>query len=202
MGQKIGILGGTFNPIHIGHIQLAQAAYKQAVLDKVIFMPSGKSYMKRGVNVLSGKERLKMIELAINNIPYFEASDMEINRLGNTYTYETLEILKKENPSNDYYFILGADCLFSIENWVNPNRIFDACTIIAAVRNSMNKSELAKQAQRLKELFRAKIILLNFTEIDLSSSKIRDLLKERESIDHLVPTSVAEYIRDKNFFAL
>lgn len=202
MGQKIGILGGTFNPIHIGHIKLALTAYNQANLDKVIFMPSGKSYMKRELYVLPGEERLKLIELAIGNIPYFETSDIEVKREGNTYTYETLEMLKRENPTNDYYFILGADCLFSMEKWVNPQRIFDACTVIAAVRNGMNKFDLEKQADRLAELFGAQIYLLDFEEINLSSSEIRDLVKKGERIDAFVPVAVSDYIRENKLFAI
>lgn len=200
MGQKIGILGGTFNPIHNGHIKLAQTAYEQLGLDKVILMPSGKSYMKRDLFVLPGEERLKIIDMSIKGIPYLESSDIEINRQGNTYTFETLEFLKNRNPENEYYFILGADCLFSMENWVKPERIFSACTIVAAVRNGRNKMDLEKQALRLNHLFNADIILLDFSEINISSSEIRKLLNNNVSVDGLVPEDTINYLTENRFF--
>lgn len=200
MGQKIGILGGTFNPIHNGHIKLAQTAYEQIGLDKVILMPSGKSYMKRDLFVLPGEERLKLIDMSIKGIPYFESSDIEITRKGNTYTFETLEFLKANNPENEYYFILGADCLFSMENWVKPERIFSACTIIAAVRNGKNKTDLERQAGRLKDLFQANIVLLDFNEINISSSEIRNRLKNNVSVEGLVPENIINYLTEKRFF--
>ncbi len=200
MAEKIGVLGGTFNPVHNGHIQLAETAYRQAGLDCVIFMPSGKSYMKRDLYVLPGEERLKLIDLSISDIPYFQTSDLELKRSGNTYTYETLEMLKEKNPSCDYYFIIGADCLFSMENWVNPRRIFDSCTIVAAVRNGRDKTELAQKAKELKERFDAKVILLDFEEISVSSSEIREKIKKGEPVDSLLPQKAADYLLTKGFF--
>ncbi len=200
MAQKIGILGGTFNPIHTGHIKLAETALMQADLDKVIFMPSGKSYMKRNLYVLPGEERYRLIALSIEDFPQFQVSDLEIKRQGNTYTYETLEILQEQNPSREYYFILGADCLFSMENWVEPQRIFDACTVLAAVRNGKNRAELEKQALYLQEKFSAEIMLLDFEEIELSSSEIRQRIADNRSLNGLVPIKAAEYIAKQGFY--
>ena len=124
---KIGIMGGTFNPIHNGHIALANAAYKEFSLDKILFMPSGKSYMKQ--HVLDDAKRVIMVQKAIEAIPYFELSTLEVERSGNTYTSETLQQLTQQNPEVHYYFIMGADSLFHIETWKNPDIIFSLSTI-------------------------------------------------------------------------
>lgn len=200
MKKKIGILGGTFNPIHFGHIKLAQAAYRQLFLDRVIFMPSGQSYMKRNMYVLPGEQRLKLIDLSIKDISYFESSDIEIKRQGNTYTYETLQYLHDENPDDEFYFILGADCLFSIEKWIKPECIFEQCTIVAAVRNGMDKKTLKNQAIHLQSKFGAKIILLEFEETDISSTEIRERLKRGEPVQDFIPDCVAEYIHTHMLF--
>ena len=104
--KKIGILGGTFNPVHMGHLLMAEYAREAVGLDQVILMPSGISYMKAGTGVLSGEERLRMLQFAIKDNPFFIASDMEIRREGNTYTYETLLQMKKIIPSSEIYFIV------------------------------------------------------------------------------------------------
>ena len=110
-------MGGTFNPIHIGHLILAETARIQFELNEILFIPSGKSYMKQQMDIPSGEVRAQMTSLAIEENPYFALSLMEIEREGNTYTYETLETLKEQNPNTEYYFILGEDSLFAIEKW-------------------------------------------------------------------------------------
>lgn len=132
--KKMGIMGGTFNPIHTGHLLLAQWAMEEAGLDGVLFMPTGNSYMKDKGEMLSGPERLVMTQLAIRDRECFYCSDLEVKRGGNTYTYETLESLQFLYPQAKLYFIVGADCLFSIENWYCPEKIFRCCTLLAASR--------------------------------------------------------------------
>lgn len=124
--KKIGIMGGTFNPIHIGHLIIAEKAREQFGLDHVLFMPSGMPYMKDCREVLPGKTRTKMTELAIQSNLFFAISTIEVEREGRTYTYETLEYLRTQNPDTEYYFILGADSLWKIEEWKHPERIFAA----------------------------------------------------------------------------
>lgn len=200
MSNRIGILGGTFNPVHTGHISLAEAAYLQFHLDKVIFLPSGQPYKKEASQVLPGKKRLELVLAAIEDKPYFIASDMEIVRPGKTYTYETLEELHRNNPSDELFFILGGDCLFSIEKWVLPQRIFAACTIIAAVRDDKDRAELENQSGRLKEIFGAKILLLDFEKMQISSTLIRDKIKNGESVQELLHPKTAEIIRKEGLY--
>ena len=149
--KKIGIMGGTFNPIHMGHLIIAEKAREQSGLDKVLFMPSGIPYMKDSRQVLPGKVRAQMTELAIRSNPFFDISTMEVEREGRTYTYETLETLRAQNPDTKYYFILGADSLWKIEEWRYPERIFAACHILAAVREEKTTEDMKEQIHYLEK---------------------------------------------------
>lgn len=187
-------MGGTFNPVHVGHLMIAEKAREQFQLDEVLFIPSGVPYLKNLDEVLPGKVRLEMTRLAIEENPFFTISSIETEKESNTYTYETLEILHDKNPNTQYYFVLGADSLYAIENWKHPERIFADCQILAAVRDDKETTDLEAQASRLKEKYNAEIYLLQTGRIDLSSSMIRRLVKEGKSIRYLVPDPVYDYI--------
>lgn len=198
--HKLGILGGTFNPIHIGHLLLAEAAFDEAGLDGIMFLPSGQSYMKDKDEILDAAERLKITELAVKDNPSFFVSDMEIKREGNTYTYETLTTIKTVHPATELYFIMGADCLFSIEKWRHPEKIFDSCTLIAAVRDDVNSEELQEQAGCLQEKYGAKIMLLPFLKTEISSTAIRERIRSNKSVRYMVPDAVKDYLAEKKFY--
>lgn len=192
--KKTGIMGGTFNPIHFGHLVIAEKAREQFGLDEVLFMPSGMPYMKDCREVLPGQTRIRMTELAIHSNPYFSVSTMEVDREGRTYTYETLECLCRQHPDTEYYFILGADSLWNIETWKHPERIFVVSHILAAVRENKSMKEMEKQALYLKEKFGARIELLQTGQLEISSSMIRNMCREEKSVRYLVPETVYDYI--------
>lgn len=198
--KKTGIMGGTFNPIHMGHLIIAEKAREQFALDEVLFLPSGMPYMKDSKEVLPGKIRMEMTGLAIQGNPFFKVSGMEVEREGSTYTYETLEALREQEHDTEYYFILGADSLWTIENWRNPERIFAACHILAAVRDEKSSEDMEKQAAYLKKKFGASIFLLQAGKIEISSSKIRGLRQEGKSIRYLVPEAVYNYIMENGLY--
>ncbi len=198
--QKIGILGGTFNPVHIGHLLMAEYAKDAVGLDVVIMMPSGKSYMKANTNVLSGEQRLKMLDLSVEGNPNLITSDLEIKRAGNTYTYETLLQMKELFPTADFYFIVGADSLFSMGNWVKPEVIFANCTLLAAGRNNADKDTLLFKKKELEDRFGAKIILLDFPQVDISSTEIRERVKNNKSIRYMVTEEIRSYIEQNNLY--
>lgn len=198
--KKIGIMGGTFNPIHNGHIMLAKSAFEQYALDKILFMPCGVPYMKSDQKVESGEIRAEMTALAIKDEPCFELSCMEIEQHGDTYTYQTLERLKEENPGTDYYFILGADSLFYIEHWKYPERIFANCHILAAVRGDKTSADMERQIQLLCGKYDACIHLLQTAYMEISSSDIRRKVGAGESIDGDVPETVKEYIERSGLY--
>ena len=149
MGKKIGIMGGTFNPIHYGHLLLAESAREVFELDKVLFIPSGDSYMKDTSVIVDGETRLQMIELAIADNPYFEISRMELDRTGPTYTRDTLAALQKQNKGDSYFLIMGADSLLMLESWKDPEFILQNCTIVVAVRGTGTADKIEKIAGHL-----------------------------------------------------
>ena len=132
--KRIGIMGGTFDPIHMGHLILGEKAYEQLHLDKVLFMPSGNPPHKRNrKGRATDEQRVEMVRRAVFGNPHFELSLIEMHENGYTYTYHTLETLKAQSPDTEYYFIIGADSLYSFDTWMEPERICQACTLVVAV---------------------------------------------------------------------
>lgn len=197
MGKKIGIMGGTFNPIHFGHLLLAEQAADTFGLDEVLFIPSGNPYMKNTASVLDGKFRAEMTALALENHPAFHMSTMEIEKEGATYTCETLLTLRRENPDNTYYFIMGADNLLIMETWKNPEIILQNCIIVVAVRGTGTEDRLQRIASHLIYEYQADVRILPARFIDLSSSEIRSRAASGKSIRYMLPDKVIDYI-DKN----
>ena len=198
--KKIGIMGGTFNPIHMGHLLMAQWAKDFANLDAVIFIPAGNPYMKAGTEILEGDMRLQMVRLSVAKKDGFYVSDIEIKRDGNTYTYETLQELSSIYPNAELYFIVGADSLFSFEHWVHPELILANCTLIAAARNGTKTEELEKKLQELINRFGGNIRLMEFPTIDISSTMIRSRIKEGKSIRYLTTDQVCEFIDSNQLY--
>ncbi len=196
--KRAGIMGGTFNPIHIGHLTIAEAAREAFGLNEVLFIPSGVSYMKS--NVLDKETRVAMTKIAIEDNPYFVLSTIEADRDGDSYSYETIATLRKLNPDTKYYFIVGADSLSVMHRWKNPEKIFAECTILAAIRSGSTPEEFNAQAAFLKEQFHADIRLIPAQSFDLSSTAIREKAKKGDSIRYLVPDKVREYIQKNNIY--
>ena len=178
--KKIGIMGGTFNPIHKGHVEIAKAAYEQYRLDEIWFMPNHIPAYKSDKGIASGEHRLNMISLAINEFGAFKASDFEIRRDGKTYSYETFILLNKEYPDCSFSFIMGADSLFYFEKWVHPEIILENADILVASRDDNGISEIEDRIQFLKELFKkGEFNIIICSNIDCSSSDIRKYIRKR-----------------------
>lgn len=200
MGKKIGIMGGTFNPIHNGHLLLAETAREFLNLDKVIFMPSGNSYMKNASSILKGEERAYMVELAIKGNPYFSLSRMELERHGPTYTCDTLVELKRQYPEDEFYFIAGADTLLTLESWRKPALVLKNCVMVVAVRGTDVEKQLAEKIRNIVSQYHADIRMLPARYVDISSSEIRQKRKEGHSIRYMVPENVFTYILQNSLF--
>lgn len=200
MEKKIGIMGGTFNPIHLGHLLLAEQAKEAFDLDEVLFIPSGNPYMKDTTPVLDGKIRAHMTALALEGHPYFSISSIELDKSGPTYTYETLETLKAKNPDDTYYFLVGADSLLTMERWKNPERIFQNCVVAASVRGTGTEDKIRKIATHLIYEYHADIRILPVRFIDISSSEIRERISKGKSVRYMLPEKVWNYIYDNNLY--
>lgn len=198
--KKIGIIGGTFNPIHVGHLFLAENAYEEFRLDEILFIPSGISYFKDPKSILDKKTRIAITGEAIEDNPHFALSTIETDRPGNSYTYETLEELKRENPNTQYYLILGADTFYEIEKWKNADSIMKNAIILAAIRNNQSLEELQNKAEELKNRYHAEIHILSNPNIEISSTDIRKRVAEGKSIRYLVTEKTRKYIEKHNLF--
>jgi len=198
--MKVGIMGGTFNPIHMAHLILAQSSLEQLGLNKVLFMPSKKPPHKRNDKITEDWHREKMVELAIQGNPHFELSRVELEREGTTYTADTLKELTLQNPEVTYYFIMGADSLFQMESWWEPETIFRLAHIVAAVRGNETRTELKEQAELLSTKYNAFIHILNTPYLDIASHELRNMAGSGRSIRYFVPDAVYDYIKGHQLF--
>ena len=198
--KRVGIMGGTFNPIHIGHLIIAEAAYEAYNLDEVLFVPSGVSYMKDQSEILDAKKRVHMTGLAIEDNPHFALSTIEIDRDGNSYSYETLETLRKQNPNTEYYFLVGSDTLFALETWKHPEILLPSCTVLVAVRNGVPMEKMQEHANYLEEKFGGSIKLLTTPNIEISATDIRNRLAENRDVKYFVPDSVLQFIHKNGLY--
>ncbi len=189
-------MGGTFDPIHLGHLVLGECAREQFGLEKVLFMPNGNPPHKRNrTGRADDRQRLDMVRAAVRSNPYFECSDFEMRREGLVYTYETLALLREENPGTGYYFIIGADSLLDFEKWREPAKICSSCVLLAAVRGGVDRTALEAGMERIRREYGADIRALTYANnFDISSEMIRSRAAEGMSIRYYVPDEVADYI--------
>lgn len=198
--SRVGILGGTFNPIHNGHLLLAENAFDTFKLNKVLFMPTGDPPHKDNKIIVSKERRLRMIELAIEDNHHFDVSTIEMDRLGTTYTIDTLNYLKEQNPNYKYYFIIGADTLEQLLNWKNYSNVFNLCEFIVAQRDHYVKKNILNIKKDLENNNDAKIHWLPMPKIDLSSSEIRKRINQGNTIKYMVPKDIEHYIYLNNLY--
>lgn len=200
--EKIGILGGTFDPIHRGHLQLGEKAYQQFRLDSVWFMPSGNPPHKKDHRVTEGALREEMVKLAIADTPYFLYSDFELKRQGNTYTAETLELLCQIYREDQFYFIIGADSLYQIEQWFRPERVMELAVLLVAGRPyGPTHRPLEEQISYLAARYHARIHPILCPEMDISSEDIRKNISTGKSIHGYVPDEVEKYIINRGLYS-
>lgn len=196
--KRIGIIGGTFDPIHLAHLNIAKKAKERLNLDKVIFIPAGSQPLKIDKKVTRASLRFSMVEKAIEGYEGFEVSDYEIKKQGLSYTFETLEHFRKEDE--ELFFITGADCLFNLEKWKNVKRILELCTLVVLTRPGYDNEKLYKSKDYIEKKYNGEIIILELEGMDISSTKIRGLIKEGKNISKLVTSEVFKLIKDNNLY--
>ncbi|MGN1313576.1 MAG: nicotinate-nucleotide adenylyltransferase [Lachnospiraceae bacterium] len=198
--KRVGIMGGTFNPIHLGHLIVAENAYEELNLDEVLFIPSGTPYMKDTKEILDPKVRISLVGEAIDDNPHFAMSTIEVDRGGNSYSHETIAALKKENPDTEYFFLVGADSLFDMEEWKCPEKIFSEVTVAAAIRGGFTPEGLEEQIKVLEEKYQTKIVKLSCRSVDISSTQIRERVKNGKSIRYMVRYKTEQVIRKNRLY--
>ncbi len=201
MEEKIGIFGGSFDPIHQGHINIAKSAYREFSLDEVWFIPSGHSPNKDVAKMSSFEDRAKMVSLAIEDIPYFRLCKIEMASEGTSYTYLTLTKLKERHPEKQFFFLMGADSLDYFEQWYHPEIICQKAVILVAVRDDMDIAAIHKKIEEIKTLFLAEIHPVYGGKTDVSSSALREAFLRGEDRDcGMLPRKVAEYINERRLY--
>ena len=198
--KKVGIIGGTFNPIHMGHLILAEHAWSEYDLDEILFIPTGISHFKDPATVLDKKQRIAMTGGAIEDNPHFALSTIETDRPGNSYTYETLEELTRVNPGTEYYLIVGADALMQMEQWMHPEIIMDKAIILVSVRKGQSIDELEEKSRGLMGKYGADIRILTMPYIDISSTQVRERIRSGKSIRYMVAEHTLNYIKKNGLY--
>jgi nicotinate-nucleotide adenylyltransferase len=199
--SSIAVLGGSFNPVHYGHLKLAEAAMESTHFSKVLFIPTGTPYHKEQKDLLPFADRLKLLELAIEKYPDFDCSPMEGERDGNSYTIDTVRELLRQNPTNSYSLLIGTDQFLTLRSWHKIKELGQLVDFYVANRNGeMSFSTFQKEKEALEKELSLHCKLFPMPAIDLSSTEIRNLLKEGKSIHGMLPKSVEEYILKKGFY--
>lgn len=196
---RIGLFGGSFNPIHSGHINLAVSVMKKLMLDKVIFIPSGLAPHKSSSEYADSADRLEMCRLATEEYENFEVSDYEINKSGKSYSVYTVEHFRKIFPDDELFLMVGSDMLLTFDTWFRYEDILKNAVLAAVSRNGSDFDELYKMTERLSDFGR--IVVVNNDTITISSSKIRKMIKNNEDISCYLNGKVVKYIILKNLYS-
>lgn len=199
--SRIGIMGGTFDPIHNGHLRLARQAHAEYQLDEVWFMPSGHPPHKRDHKVTDPEMRCAMVRLAIAGEPYFRYSDFEVRRGGITYTAQTLTLLEAEFPEHQFFFIVGADSLHELEQWYHPAEVLEKATLLVAPRRYEEADcSLEERISYLTEKYQARIFRLHCGFMDIASEELREMAAGGKAICASIPGPVWEYIKQHHLY--
>ena len=199
--MRVGVLGGTFDPVHLGHLAIAEEVRIKLDLDRVIFIPAGQPRLRADEYLTPAIDRLRMVELATGDNPHFQVCDIEIHRSGPTYTVDTLvELGQRFGPDTSLYFIVGADILGQFHRWKDPEKVLEACHLVVVSRAGHQDDDWPEWFQGADSA-KDKVAQLEIPMVDISGTEIRRRASLGESVRHLVPDLVAEYIQDRKLYA-
>jgi nicotinate-nucleotide adenylyltransferase len=214
--KRVGLLGGTFNPVHLGHLRAAEEIREVLTLDKVYFIPSSIPPHKDSEGIISPNDRLKMLELSIQGNPFFEISDVELKRGGASYTIDTLKHFSSTFPEFEFYFIVGNELFFEIDTWKDFKQLFELSNFTVITRPGFSEDFSSLIPLAVKDDFRyykkekdvtiylhkssKALAIVQIEGIPVSSTQIRDILRDNKSIKYLVPAPVESYILSKKLY--
>lgn len=196
--RRVGVMGGTFNPIHTGHLVTAEEARHAFALDLVAFVPAGQPWQKEGVDVAPAEDRYLMTVIATASNPAFAVSRAEIDRAGPTYTIDTLRVMRDTYPGAELFFITGADAILSILTWKEPEEVLREARFIAATRLGYDLERLEKE---LPQGLEDRVLIMEIPALAISSTDVRARVREGRPIRYLVPEGVARYIEKTGLYA-
>ena len=195
--KRIGIMGGTFNPIHNGHITVAQAAMKQFNLEKILFVTGGNPPHKKDIDILPAFARHKMVCLAIEDKENFVPCDYEVNKKTYSYSAETMKYLKKQYKDNDLFFIIGADSFHDLPTWHRPRALLELCSLLVFARKGY---DMKQDYEILKKEYYCHVDFIESEEINISSSHIRTEIVNEKDVSEYIPQTVYDYIKRNNLY--
>ncbi|HEX9774695.1 MAG TPA: nicotinate-nucleotide adenylyltransferase [Actinomycetota bacterium] len=196
-GRRIGVMGGTFNPIHTGHLVTADEARHAFDLDEIVFVPAGRPWQKDRADVAPAEDRYLMTVIATASDPSFRVSRIELDREGPTYTLDTMRLLRDEEPDAEFLFITGADAILQILTWKDPAAILRETRFIAATRPGYDLDRLEKE---LPEDLEDRVSVMEIPALSISSTDVRRRAREGRPLTYLVPPGVAAYIRKAGLY--
>lgn len=192
--MKIGILGGTFDPFHLGHLSIGNRAIEEVNLDKLIILPANVSPFKVGNEMAEESHRIGMLERVVEEEPQFELSRFEIDKENVSYTFETMEALRKSHPEDNLFFILGSDSFESLESWYEGKELLASTPFIVGKRHGISNLNLERKANYYRRTYGSQIILMHNKILEISSTEIKDRIKKGLEIKDLVPPVIERYI--------
>ena len=198
--MRLGILGGTFDPVHRGHLALARAARDELSLDKVLFLPAGQPWRKAGLKIGSNEHRLAMLGRALEGEAAFRVVRLELERPGPSYTADTLEALRDDRPEDELFFLMGEDALMDLPNWARPQRILELAMLVVARREDSSAEALEEAERRLPGLGE-RVVWLKMPVVAVSATEIRERVRGGQPIADLAPATVEEYIRERGLYS-
>ncbi|WP_277995559.1 nicotinate-nucleotide adenylyltransferase [Desulfitibacter alkalitolerans] len=199
--KRLGIMGGTFDPVHYGHLVTAETARAQFNFDKVVFVPSGYPPHKIGQKITEARHRYLMTVLAVTTNIFFEVSRIEIDRQGYSYAIDTVsQIKEKYGQEWEIYFITGADAVLEILTWKNIKTLIEMCTFVAATRPGFDLSVLDNKLEQISSLAKDKFLTFEVPALSISSTDIRQRVASGKPIKYLLPESVERYIFTNNLY--
>jgi nicotinate-nucleotide adenylyltransferase len=198
-GLRLGILGGTFDPVHRGHLLLAAAVSDEVGLDRVLFVPAGQPWRKADRHITSAEHRLGMLQLALKGEETFEIATLELEREGPSYAADTLEVLRRDHPEDELFFIWGEDALADVSSWARPERILELATLVVARRAGVERGAVEEAGQRLPGLLDG-VVWLKMPLVDVTATVVRERVRRDLPIGDLMPPAVEAYIREHRLY--